>query len=70
LARHAPVCVWQPEQGGVDSTGPFPDSVSHSLPNVNDHQVDVFGFAADVEKQEAHDEDKCLESEPFITFDI
>lgn len=54
------------------SEGPFPDSISHSLPNANanDRQVHVFGFAPDVEKQEAQAEEKYLESEPFITFDI
>lgn len=50
------------------SEGTFPVSVSHSLPDAVDERVAVFGYSPDVEKQEALVKEKCLESEPFITF--
>jgi hypothetical protein len=51
------------------SEGAFPVSVSYSLPDMVDERVSVFGYSPDVENQEALKEEKCLESEPFITFD-
>ena len=51
------------------SAGEFPASISHSLPGVNNMDVDAFGFAPDVENQEMPNDGRFIESEPFITFD-
>jgi len=51
------------------SDGEFPRSISHSLPGVEDGDVDAFGFAPDVETHETNDDGHFLESKPFITFD-
>ncbi|BBO66109.1 hypothetical protein DSCA_00390 [Desulfosarcina alkanivorans] len=51
------------------SSGAFPASVSHSLPGVAGKEVEAFGFAPDVEKQEMLNDDSYIESKPFITFD-
>ena len=51
------------------SEGEFPHSVSHVLPGVDEAVADAFGFAPDVEKQNAPGDDGYIESEPFIRFD-
>lgn len=50
------------------SEGEFPPSVSHALPGAESEDVDAFGFAPDVKKQETPDSGGFIESEPFITF--
>lgn len=51
------------------SQGEFPNSVSHVLPGVDEAVADAFGFAPDVEKQNAPGDGGYIESEPFIRFD-
>jgi len=51
------------------SDGAFPASVSHSLPGVFGEDVDSFGFAPDVERQEMPNDGGYIESKPFIAFD-
>jgi hypothetical protein len=49
--------------------GGFPASVSHTLPGYTGERIDAFGLRTEVEAQEAVDDDRFIESEPFITFD-
>ncbi len=50
------------------SAGEFPDSVSHSLPGVQDDALEAFGYAPDVERQADTDDDRFVEAQPFIRF--
>jgi len=51
------------------SDGEFPASISHSLPGIDGDDVEVFGFAPDVETHEMNDDGHFIESKPFIIFD-
>jgi hypothetical protein len=51
------------------SAGEFPASISHALPGVMGKDVEVFGFAPDVEKHETPNDGSFIEAEPFIVFD-
>lgn len=59
-----PIITWL-----QSSDGEFPQSSSHTLPGVENGNVDAFGLASDVENHETNDDGRFLESKPFITFD-
>jgi hypothetical protein len=51
------------------SAGEFPKSISRSIPHVVAPGINVYGWAPDVEANEAsHNTEKYRASEPFITF--
>lgn len=51
------------------SDGPFPPSVSHSLPGVFGKDAEAFGFAPDVADHEMLTDGSFIEAKPFITFE-
>lgn len=49
--------------------GPFPASISHSLPGVFGNDVEAFGYAPDVADHETLTDGSFIEAKPFITFE-
>ena len=50
------------------SAGEFPESVSHSLPGVEQDGIEAYGFAVDLKQIETQPVDDYKEMTPFIRF--
>jgi hypothetical protein len=51
------------------SEGPFPQSISYSLPAVIKNGIEAYGVPSNVNKHENDDTGQYLYSNPFITFE-
>jgi hypothetical protein len=53
-----------------NSKGPFPPSVSTSLPEVDSSRISAFGLSSNVQRNESiQGDDGYIETDPLITFD-
>ena len=51
------------------SDGPFPESVTRSLPRVAGDGIEVYGWGPDVRKIQASDPNETLEMSPFLSYE-